>query len=66
MLIRKDFRVGQKVLFNHFMPSKLKSKWLGPFESTNIFPHGIVEIRRFETRKVFKVNGHHLKGNLEL
>ena len=43
------------------MPGKLKSKWLGPFEITNIFPHGVVEIRSFDIRQVFKVNVHRLK-----
>ncbi|KAJ8752204.1 hypothetical protein K2173_003812 [Erythroxylum novogranatense] len=42
-------------------PGKLKSKWIGPFVITNIFPHGAVEIRSLETHKVFKVNGHRLK-----
>ncbi|KAJ8898849.1 hypothetical protein K2173_008158 [Erythroxylum novogranatense] len=40
---------------------KLKSKWIGPFVITNIFPHGAIEIRSLETHKIFKVNGHHLK-----
>ncbi|XP_038895838.1 uncharacterized protein LOC120084005 [Benincasa hispida] len=65
MLIRKDFKVFQKVLlFNshlQFMHGKLKSKWLGPFKITNIFPHGVVEIWSFDIEKVFKVNGHWLK-----
>ncbi|XP_038886501.1 uncharacterized protein LOC120076676 [Benincasa hispida] len=64
-LVRKDFKVGQKVLFFNsrlqLMPSKHKSKWLGPFEVINIFPYGIVEIRSLETGKEFKVNGHRVK-----
>ncbi|XP_038896013.1 uncharacterized protein LOC120084194 [Benincasa hispida] len=64
-LLRKEFRVGQKVLLLNpmlsLMPGKLKSKWLGPFEVINLFPYGVVEIRSPETGKEFKVNRHHLK-----
>ncbi|XP_038895975.1 uncharacterized protein LOC120084147 [Benincasa hispida] len=64
-LLRKEFRVGQKVLlFNprlSLMPDKLKSKWLGPFEIVNLFPYGALEIRSLETEKEFKVNRHHIK-----
>ncbi|KAJ8772971.1 hypothetical protein K2173_028148 [Erythroxylum novogranatense] len=65
MISRKHFIIGQKVLLYHsrlkLFPGKLKSKWIGPFVITNIFPHGAVEIRSLETHKVFKVNGHRLK-----
>ncbi|XP_038894578.1 uncharacterized protein LOC120083096 [Benincasa hispida] len=64
-LVRKDFRVGPKVLlFNshlQVMLGKLKSKCLGPFEVINVFPYGAMEIRSLDTRKEFKVNGHRLK-----
>ncbi|XP_038889236.1 uncharacterized protein LOC120079127 [Benincasa hispida] len=64
-LVRKDFRVGQKVLlfdsYLQLMLGRLKSKWLGPFEIVNIFPYGTMDIRSFETKKEFKVNGYHLK-----
>ncbi|XP_038902399.1 uncharacterized protein LOC120089038 [Benincasa hispida] len=60
-LVRKEFKVGQKLLlFNlclQLMPGKLKSKWLGPFEITNLFPYGVIEIRSRETKKKFEVNG---------
>ncbi|KAJ8749935.1 hypothetical protein K2173_013850 [Erythroxylum novogranatense] len=65
MISRKHFIIGQKVLLYHsrlkLFPGKLKSKWIGPFVITNIFPHGAIEIRSLETHKVFKVNGHRLK-----
>ncbi|XP_038902488.1 uncharacterized protein LOC120089145 [Benincasa hispida] len=64
-LVRKDFKVGQKVLlFNshlQLMLGRLKSKWLGPLEVINLFPYRTIEIRNLETRKEFKVNGHRLK-----
>ena len=49
MISRKEFKVGQKVLLYHsrlrLFPSKLRSRWIGPFIVTNIFPHGVVEIQ---------------------
>ncbi|KAL8463239.1 hypothetical protein ACS0TY_034037 [Phlomoides rotata] len=62
---RKNFVVGQKVLFYHsklkLFPGKLRSRWLGPFVITKIFAHGAVDIQSLETNKTFKVNGHQLK-----
>ena len=64
-IVRKQFVIGQKVLLYNsrlkLMPGKLRSRWIGPFEVTNVFPYGTVEVRSFETNKVFKVNGHRLK-----
>ena len=65
MISRKEFKVGQKVLlYNsrlHLFPSKLRSRWIGPFVVTNFFPRGAVEIQSLATSKVFKENGHRLK-----
>ncbi|XP_059431555.1 uncharacterized protein LOC132165068 [Corylus avellana] len=65
MISRKEFKVGQKVLLYHsrlrLFPGKLRSRWIGPFVVTNVFPHGAVEIQSLATSKVFKVNGHRLK-----
>ena len=62
---RKQFEVGQKVLLYDsrlkLMPGKLRSKWIGPFQVTNVFPYGAVEIRSDDSSKVFKVNGQRLK-----
>ncbi|XP_021759471.1 uncharacterized protein LOC110724357 [Chenopodium quinoa] len=64
-IARKSFQVGQKVLlFNtclKLFPGKLQTRWLGPFVVTNVFPHGAVEIKDYNTNKTFKVNGHRLK-----
>ena len=43
------------------MSGKLRSKWIGPFVVTNVFPYGTVEIKSESTDKSFKVNGHRLK-----
>ena len=57
--------VGQKVLLYNsrlgLMSGKLRSKWIGPFVVTNVFPYGTVEIKSESTDKSFKVNGHRLK-----
>ncbi|KAK0581724.1 hypothetical protein LWI29_017165 [Acer saccharum] len=65
----KELQVGQKVLlFNSrlkLFPGKLKSRWMGPYTITEIFPHGAVEIEN-EKREKFKVNGQRLKVFWEL
>ncbi|KAH9716328.1 hypothetical protein KPL71_021425 [Citrus sinensis] len=70
MILRKEFSVGQKVLLFHsklkLFPGKLRSRWVGPFIVTNVFPHGAVEIRSPTSDKVFKVNGHRLKPFYEV
>ncbi|XP_008229105.1 PREDICTED: uncharacterized protein LOC103328489 [Prunus mume] len=69
MILRKSFVIGQKVLlFNsrlRLFPGKLRSRWVGPFVITNIFPHGAVELQSAKTGNVFKVNGHRLKPYYE-
>jgi hypothetical protein len=48
MLTRKEFHVGDKVLLYHsrlkLFPRKLRSRWIGPFVVSNVFPYGAVEI----------------------
>ncbi|KAM1769086.1 hypothetical protein ACFX1X_047282 [Malus domestica] len=69
MIRGKSFSIGQKVLlFNsrlHLFPGKLRSKWIGPFVVTNVFPHGAVQIQSLKTQQEFKVNGHRLKPYYE-
>nr|XP_027093596.1 uncharacterized protein LOC113714000 [Coffea arabica] len=66
-IIPKKFQVGQNVLlFNsrlRLFPGKLKSRWSGPFEVTQVFPYGTVEIKG-ENGSPFKVNGQRLKPYL--
>jgi hypothetical protein len=64
MLTRKEFLVGDKVLYHSRLkrfPEKLHFRWIGPFVVSNVFPHGVVEITSLETNKLLKVNEHHLK-----
>ncbi|XP_073153249.1 uncharacterized protein [Henckelia pumila] len=69
MISRRAFEVGQKVLLYHLrlrlFPGKLRSRWIGPFVITDVFPHGAVEIKSLETAKTFKVNGQRLKHYFE-
>ena len=63
-IARKEFEDGQRVLlFNSrlkLFPGKLKSRWLGPFTMTRVFPYGGVEIMHPE-KGTFKVNTQRLK-----
>jgi len=64
MLTRKEFHVGDKVLYHShlkFFSGKLRSRWIGPFFVSNIFSYDAVEITSLETNKILKVNGHRLK-----
>ena len=61
---KRVFKVGDLVLlFNSrlfLFPGKLKSKWIGPYFVTQLFPHGLVEL---ETKEVVRlnVNGRRIK-----
>ena len=70
MLRTKTFSKGQKVLLFdsrlQLFPGKLRSKWIGPFVVTNVFPHGAVQVQSLKTRHEFKVNGHRLKPYYDL
>ena len=49
---KQDFMVGDLVLLDRSrlpcLPSKLKSKWTGPYLITQVFPHGEVELKAKE------------------
>ncbi|KAJ8775116.1 hypothetical protein K2173_020120 [Erythroxylum novogranatense] len=45
----------------HDKQLKLRSKWIGPFVVTKIYPYGAMDIQSMEIGKIFKVNGHRLK-----
>ncbi|KAM1968564.1 hypothetical protein ACFX15_043460 [Malus domestica] len=70
MLRTKTFSKGQKVLLFdsrlRLFPGKLRSKWIGPFVVTNVFPHGAVQVRSLKTGHKCKVNGHRLKPYYDL
>ncbi|KAL2327613.1 hypothetical protein Fmac_021040 [Flemingia macrophylla] len=50
LIARNEFMVGQKVLLYNFrlgvMGGKLHFKWIGPFVVINVFPYGVVEIKK--------------------
>ncbi|RDX70289.1 hypothetical protein CR513_50490, partial [Mucuna pruriens] len=56
-ILRKEFRVGQKVLlFNSrlkLIAVKLRSIWDGPFVITHVFPYGVVELKDEHTNSTF-------------
>ncbi|RDX88655.1 hypothetical protein CR513_29725, partial [Mucuna pruriens] len=64
-ILRKEFRVGQKVLlFNSWLKlivGKLRSKWDRPFVITHVFPYGVVELKDENTNNTFQVNKHQIK-----
>ena len=68
-ILRKTFEVGQKVLLYQFklkqFLGKLRSRWIGPFIVTHVFPYGAVEIQSVKTDNKFVVNGHRLKHYYE-
>ena len=41
----------------HLFSGKLRSRWMGHFVVTYVFPYGAVEIQDFATRAKQKVNG---------
>ncbi|CAN6576219.1 unnamed protein product [Malus baccata var. baccata] len=70
MLCTKTFSKGQKViLFDsrlRLFPGKLRSKWIGPFVVTNVFPHSAIQVQSLKTGHEFKVNRHRLKPYYDL
>ena len=61
---KQNFGVGDLVLlFNsrlRLFPSKLKSKWTGPYSITQLLPHAAVELENKEGVS-FKVNEQRIK-----
>ena len=64
-ILRKDFKVGDKVLkFKaryKFKEGKLKTRWDGPFYVTKIHPYSAIEIVDESNGSIQLVNGHLLK-----
>src|SRR5262249_24491261 len=63
-ILKREFKAGDTVLLYNsrlkLFPSKLKSRWFGPFTITGVSPHGSIEITNPE-KGTFKVNGQCLK-----
>ncbi|XP_060190996.1 uncharacterized protein LOC132620349 [Lycium barbarum] len=68
-ILSREFSPGDRVLlFNsrlRLFPGKLKSKWSGPFEVTQVYPHGAIEIACPNGDRI-KVNGQRVKQYLGL
>ena len=66
-LLRKEFKVGDKVLiFNSklkLFPGKLRSRWSGPITVSSVTPYGAIWVQT-ENGQELKVNGHRLKHYL--
>ncbi|GKD99037.1 hypothetical protein Tco_1382934 [Tanacetum coccineum] len=58
------FNIGDRVLlFNSrlkILSGKLKTRWLGPFTITQVFPYGTIELSQRDGPN-FKVNDHRVK-----
>uniref|UniRef100_A0A1S4BL16 Protein NYNRIN-like n=1 Tax=Nicotiana tabacum TaxID=4097 RepID=A0A1S4BL16_TOBAC len=59
-LIRiKSFKIGDQVLLYNsrprLFPGKLKSRWTGPYNVTNVTPYGAIEIQQNNGGDKFKV-----------
>ncbi|XP_060182424.1 uncharacterized protein LOC132612100 [Lycium barbarum] len=66
-ILQREFSLGDRVLlFNsrlRLFPRKLKSKWSGPFEIIQVFPHGAIELVCPSGNKI-KVNEQKVKHYL--
>ena len=65
LIARKHFKKGDQVLLYdsklHLFPSKLKSRWTGPFTIQEVYPNGSVDLLYPKDHRIFKVNGQRLK-----
>ncbi|XP_025677599.1 uncharacterized protein [Arachis hypogaea] len=62
---RREFRAGDQVLLYNsrlrLMPSKLRSRWDGPYVVEKVKPYGVVHLSHPSSPTFFRVNGHRLK-----
>ena len=65
LIARKNFKQGDQVLLYdskiHLFPSKLKSRWTGPFIIHQVYLNGSVDLLDSKDSRLFKVNGQRLK-----
>ena len=61
LIARKNFKQGDRVLLYdsklHLFPSKLKSRWIGPFTIQEVYSNGSMDLLNSKDNRVFKVNG---------
>ena len=64
----KNFKQGDQVLLYdsklNLFPSKLKSRWMGPFTIQEVYLNGSVDLLNSKDNRVLKVNGQRLKPYL--
>ncbi|XP_070008745.1 uncharacterized protein [Nicotiana sylvestris] len=64
-IVERNFNPGDMVLLYNsrlrLFPSKLRSRWSGPFRVVEFFPSGAVEIATEKDSHTFRVNGQRLK-----
>ncbi|GJT81990.1 reverse transcriptase domain-containing protein, partial [Tanacetum coccineum] len=58
--ISTNFGLLQNNSFDGILLGKLKTRWLGPFTVTQVFPYGTIELSQPDGPN-FKVNGHRVK-----
>ncbi|GJU07817.1 reverse transcriptase domain-containing protein [Tanacetum coccineum] len=58
--ISTNFGLLQNNSFDGILLGKLKTRWLGPFTITQVFPYGTIELSQPDGLN-FKVNGHRVK-----
>ncbi|XP_070057555.1 uncharacterized protein [Nicotiana tomentosiformis] len=60
-ILEWSFKLGDKVLLYNsrlrLFPSKLKSRWSGPFSVVEIHPTGAIEIAASNDSRMFRVSG---------
>ena len=65
MITSKNFNEGDQLLLYdsklHLFPSKLKSRWTGPFIVQQAHPNGSVDLPNPNDNRVIKVNGQRVK-----
>ena len=65
LITRKNFNQGDQVLLYdsklHLFPSKLTSRWIGPFIIHQAYPNGSVDLINPNDNRLFKVNGQRVK-----
>ena len=66
LITRKTSNQGDQVLLYdyklHLFPSKLKSRWTGPFIIHQAYPNGSVDLLNPKDKRVFKINGQRVKA----
>ena len=65
LIAHKNFKQGDRVLLYdsklHLFPSKLKSRWIGPFTIQEVYSNGSVDLLNSKDNRVLKVNGQRPK-----